>query len=243
MRAVILAAGDGGRLRPLTDTRPKVLLPIRERPLITYPLAALISEGITDIAVVVGYRARQVMDTLPPWVPDARIEFIYNPAYLGGNAVSLGAARDFVGDEPFVLCMGDHIIHGNVVAGLLAAHDALVVLGIDSAASLDSQLNDATRVLVDDDGRLLRIGKGLETWNAVDIGVFRLRPEIFVTLDRLYERHGDELELNDLMQFLASHAPPVATCDVDGLYWTDVDTVEDYRSAEETLESLDAVGL
>lgn len=243
MRAVILAAGDGGRLRPLTDTRPKVLLPIRERPLITYPLAALISEGITDIAVVVGYRARQVMDTLPPWVPDARIEFIYNPAYLGGNALSLRAARDFVGDDPFVLCMGDHIIHGNVVAGLLAAHDALVVLGIDSAASLDSQLNDATRVLVDDDGRLLRIGKGLKTWNAVDIGVFRLRPEIFTTLDRLYERHGDELELNDLMQFLASHAPPVATCDVDGLYWTDVDTVEDYRSAEETLESLYVVGL
>ncbi len=107
MRGVVLAAGDGGRLRPLTDRQPKVLLPVRGRPLISYPLEALVSQGITDIAIVVGYRARQVTEALQSWAPrDCSLEFVHNPDYEGGNALSLRAARDFVGDDPFVLCMG-----------------------------------------------------------------------------------------------------------------------------------------
>ena len=244
MRGIILAAGDGGRLRPLTHRRSKVLLPVGDRPLISYPLEALASSGVTDIAVVVGYRASQVIEALREWTPtDARIEFIHNPDYDGGNALSLMVAKGFVGDDPFILCMGDHIIHRSVVAKLLAARRASAVLGIDSAASQESQLNDATRVLTGEDRRLLRIGKRLRNWNAVDIGVFRFEPGVFRVLDGLYERHGDALELSDLMQFLADQEQLVDTCDIGGLYWTDVDTVEDYRSAERYMERLDGVRL
>ncbi len=244
MRGVVLAAGDGGRLRPLTDRQPKVLLPVRGRPLISYPLEALASRGVTDIAIVVGYRARQVTEALQSWAPrDCSLEFVHNPDYEGGNALSLRVAREFVGDEPFILCMGDHIIEPALVSMLLAARPAAATLVVDSEASLDSQLNDATRVLVDGDSRLMRIGKGLSTWNAVDTGVFRFSPDVFSTVDDLYGRRGDGLELNDVMQFLAARDPHVDTCDVSGLFWTDVDTVEDYRSAEQQVEQRDDLGL
>ena len=240
MRGVVLAAGDGGRLRPLTDRQPKVLLPVRGRPLISYPLEALASQGITDIAIVVGYRARQVTEVLQGWAPrGCSLEFVHNPDYEGGNALSLRVARDFVGDDPFVLCMGDHIIEPALVSMLLAARPAAATLVVDSEASLESQLNDATRVLVDGDNRLVRIGKRLRTWNAVDTGVFRFAPDVFSTVDDLYGRRGDSLELSEVMRFLAAHDPHVDTCDVSGLFWTDVDTVDDYRSAEQQVEQRD----
>ena len=244
MRGVILAAGDGGRLRPLTHKRAKVLLPIRERPLISYPLEALVSQGITDIAVVVGYCARQVETAMWRFAPDsARLRFVFNPDFDGGNAVSLRAAREFVGDDPFVLCMGDHIIEPAVVGTLLAARSADATLVVDSDASLESQVNDATRVLVDEDSRLLSIGKGLRRWNAVDAGVFRFSPDVFGTVDELYEQRGIGLEMSEVMQVLADRHPHVDTCDVSGLFWTDVDTIEDYHSAEQHLERLDGLRL
>ena len=244
MRGVILAAGDGGRLRPLTDSQPKVLLPVQERPLISYPLEALASQGITEIAIVVGYRARQVTEALQSWAPrDCSLEFVHNPDYEGGNALSLRVARDFVGDDPFVLCMGDHIIEPALVSMLLAARPAATTLVVDSEASLESQLNDATRVLIDGDNRLMRIGKRLRTWNAVDTGVFRFTPAVFSTVDELYGDRGDGLELSDVMQFLAARDPHVSTCDASGLFWTDIDTVEDYRSAEQQMEQRDGLRL
>jgi len=244
MRAVVLAAGDGGRLRPLTDRLPKVLLPVRGRPLISYPLEALASQGITEIAIVVGYRSRQVTEALQRWAPrDCSLEFVHNPDYEAGNALSLRVARDFVGDDQFVLCMGDHIIEPALVSILLDARSAAATLVVDSKASLESQLNDATRVLVDGDNRLMRIGKRLRKWNAVDTGVFRFAPDVFSTVDDLYRHQGYGLEMSDVMQFLAAHDPHVDTCDASGLFWTDIDTVEDYRSAEQQLEQLDDLRL
>ena len=244
MRGVILAAGDGGRLRPLTDSQPKVLLPVQGRPLISYPLRALVSQGITEIAIVVGYRARQVTEALQNCASrDCSLEFVYNPDYEEGNALSLRAARDFVGDDPFILCMGDHIIEPALISMVLAARPAATTLVVDSGASLESQLNDATRVLIDGDNRLVRIGKRLRRWNAVDTGVFRFTPDVFSTVDDLYEHRGNGLELNDVMRFRAAHAPHVDTCDALGLFWTDVDTVEDYRSAEQQVEQRDGLRL
>ena len=244
MRGVILAAGDGGRLRPLTQTYPKVLLPMRGRPLISYPLEAMADVGISEVVVVVGYNAQQVMAAVPDLAPPGmRIQFAFNPDFEGGNAISLDAAADFIGDDSFVLCMGDHVIHRKVVARVVRNYAARAVLGVDSAAFLDSQLGDATRVLVDHDGHLMRIGKQLDTWNAVDIGVFRFEPEVFDVVAEMRGRMGVGLELNQLMQHLADTGPGVATCDVEGLFWTDIDTADDYETAGRYLEGADDIGL
>ena len=93
MRGVILAAGDGGRFRPYTYRTPKVLIQLRERPLISYPMAAMAKAGISEVGVVVGYQAGRIVEELTEWAPDGmRLEFIYNHEFDGGNAVSVRAA-------------------------------------------------------------------------------------------------------------------------------------------------------
>ena len=117
MRGVILAAGDGGRFRPYTYRTPKVLIQLRERPLISYPMAAMAKAGISEVGVVVGYQAGRIVEELTEWAPDGmRLEFIYNHEFDGGNAVSVRAARKFTGDSPFMLAMGDHVIEPGVAA-------------------------------------------------------------------------------------------------------------------------------
>ncbi len=238
MRGVILAAGDGGRLRPYTDRTPKVLIPLRNRPLIWYPMSAMARAGITEIGVVVGHLAEQIMEKVVEFVPPGvRVRCLYNPEYKGGNAVSVRAARDFVGREDFILSMGDHIIAPGIAARVVNAPSHPAVLGVDSAASMAGQLSDATKVFVDGYGRLVRIGKGLRRWNAVDIGVFKFQPSIFETFDRLYGEDGEALELTRVMQYLARQRRQVKTCDIQGRFWSDIDTVEDYWNTDDHIEN------
>ena len=244
MKGVILAAGDGGRLHPLTLECPKVLLPIQGRPLISYPLEAMVEAGITDIAVVVGHWADLVTDKVAQMAPaGARLSFILNPEYEGGNAISVRAAGAFVGDDNFVLCMGDHVIERPVVARLLEGDPLAPMLAVDSAPTLKSQVNDATRVATDRQGYIQRIGKELTRWNAVDIGVFLLSGTLFEVVDLLRKDHGSHVEMNQVVQYLADHNPPFTTRDINGLFWTDVDTLEDYDGAARFLERLHGLGV
>ena len=239
MKGIILAAGDGGRLRPLTNDCPKVLLKMMDRPIISYPIDAMVAAGITEIGIVVGHQGDRVEAGVSElYYPNVRFTFLENPHYEGGNAVSVHTSRDFVGADDFVLCMGDHIIEQAIVPRLMTALPGPPVLCIDSAPRFDSQVNDATRVGTDDDGHLVRIGKELTAWNAVDIGVFRFGHRVFRVMDRLMEDHGWDLELSQVVQFLIDNEPPFATCDVSGFYWTDIDTEDDYRSTARYLESL-----
>lgn len=232
MKAVVLAAGDGGRLRPFTDSCSKVLLPIAGRPLISYPISAILEQGIKEIGVIVGHQANQVVELVPKLVPsNIKITFINNPHYDGGNAISVYMAKDFIGSDSFLVSMGDHMIEPEVMERMVSQDAEFHLLGIDSIPSMESQINDATRVLIDEDGSLLKIGKELKTWNAVDIGVFKFTSAVFNSMETLYSKYGNALELNQLMQFLAEQEPAVDTCDVEGLYWNDIDTIEDYVGA------------
>ena len=239
MRGVILAAGDGGRLRPYPYRTPKALIRLRERPLIWYPLAAMAEAGIREIGVVVGHQGGA------PRRGTARLDALRRPGWsssttrstTAGNAVSVRAARAFAAGQPFMLAMGDHVIEPGVASRLAEDCGHPAVLGVDSAARMESQLSDATKALVDEDGYLRRIGKELRRWNAVDIGVFVFQPTLFDDLDHLYDLEGPGLELNRVMQYLANRPGGVATRDVQGLFWSDIDTVEDYRSADEHIRS------
>jgi choline kinase len=244
MKGVVLAAGDGGRLHPLTLECPKVLLPMRGRPLISYPIEAMVEAGITDITVVIGYWADLVAEKVAELAPaGVRLSFVHNSEHEGGNAISVRAAKAFVGDDSFVLCMGDHVIERTVIARLLEGAPMAPMLAVDSAPSMESQVNDATRVAIDHLGHIQRIGKEITEWNAVDTGVFLLSSKLFEVVDQLRKVHGSQVEMNQVVQYLADHNPPFATKDINGLFWTDVDTLEDYASTEKILEQLHGLGV
>ena len=244
MKGVILAAGDGGRLLPLTLGTPKVLLEVAGRPLIRYPLEALHAAGIDDIAVVVGYRSGTVVEALQRDCGEIPIPtFIVNPDYEGENALSVWAAREFVGDESFVLCMGDHIIHSGVVSRLLDFTYEGCALGVDPTAQYSFQINDATRVFVNPSGEVVEIGKDLETWNAIDMGVFLLNDQVFYSIEYLRHIHGLGVQLSQVVALGAQTSIPFGTCDMSGLFWGDVDTREDFDVITRVIDQGDGTDL
>jgi choline kinase len=156
--AVILAAGTGERLRPLTDTTPKCLLEVGGRPLLGRLLDALADAGVGDAVIVTGHLAEHIETFLVKTPPALAVRCVRNSAYATtNNAVSLAAARPALGDDAFVLCDGDVVFSSNPVPALLAAAGPCV-LAIDADAAYDAE---AMKVELGADGRVMRISKRL----------------------------------------------------------------------------------
>lgn len=227
-KGVVLAAGDGGRLRVLSPTRPKVLLPVRGKPLICHPIEALATAGIREIAVVIGYRGGQVRTALGDGSRfGVRLDYILNSDYHGGNAISVKKVKSWAAGEPFVLCMGDHIIEPGFVSRLLDKSAIADTLCVDFAPAGHHQLVEATKVVLDSSGCIKRIGKGLAYWNAIDTGVFLLTEKFLDAIGELIPVLGIDIEISDVIRLLVGSDYRFATCDVSGCFWADVDTEED----------------
>src|SRR5512137_1198858 len=123
MQAVILAAGEGKRLRPLTRNRPKVLIPVANNPIIDYPIKALIANGIWDIIVVVGYRKEHVIRHLNQC--DVPIQVVEQKNQLGtGDA--LKCAEPLVRGD-FLVLPGDNYIDAASIARIKDERNAVLV--------------------------------------------------------------------------------------------------------------------
>ncbi len=122
MKAVILAAGEGTRLRPLTLTRPKHLIPVGEKPVIEYVLDAIKEAGIDEVLIVVHYRAEQLKDFLGNGSKHGlRIEYIYQTE-MKGTADAIKTIEPHV-DEDFMLIYGDLLTTPEVIKTVLEAHE------------------------------------------------------------------------------------------------------------------------
>jgi len=228
MHAVILAAGDGGRLHPHTAGVPKPLLTLGGRPILNRVLDALRAGGVDDATVVVGYHGDQIRRALVVLAPTGmRIVFAENPDFLLGNARSIWAARDAVADaRGFLLAMGDHLVEPSMVAATAAGAGARCRLAVDRAAPGDPRAAEATLARVRD-GRVVDLGKGLRDWNALDTGLFWCTPQLF---DAMTPQLRDG-EAGAVFAALA-RAGRLDAVDVTGSRWIDVDTEDDLRAAE-----------
>ncbi len=230
-KGVILAAGTGNRLGPLTRTCPKVLLPQgNKEPLIARPIQALAASGIKEIAIVVGYLGDMVVQGLGNGSRfGVKLQYIINPDYLSGNAISVYKAREWTQGEPLVLCMGDHLIEEKLVRQLLKSQTFNNTLCIDYTPAEHHQIDEATKVTVDSTGCIKDIGKELVYWDALDTGVFLLTEKFFQAVDELAQHRGTDIGIADVIRFLISKGYHFDTCDVSGHFWADVDTEEDLK--------------
>lgn len=233
MRAVILAAGDGGRLGHYTQALPKPLVPLNGRPLIDYTLDSLVAAGVRDVVVVTGYREAEVLTALRSAPHPINISFVSNPRYHTGASLSLRAAHEAVGDEPFLLLMSDHLLADTLVRQLvdnaLRAPNASFVAA-DFAVRDETYTAEATKLLVSGDGTVTAIGKDLRRWSAFDTGAFALAPSAW---DAVFSVEED-CELSTIFTALAERGELYAA-DVTGSFWYDVDTPYDLAQAERLL--------
>lgn len=123
MQAVILAGGEGHRLRPLTRSRPKVLLPVANRPIIDYVIESLLQNGIRDIIVVAGYRKEQLVRHLNE--PGCNVNVVIQKKQLGA-ADALRCAEDLIRDD-FLVLPGDNYIGPSAVAAIKGRKNAMLI--------------------------------------------------------------------------------------------------------------------
>jgi NDP-sugar pyrophosphorylase family protein len=226
---VIIAAGDGGRLYPLTSDTPKPLLKLHGRPIINHVLDALRDAGVDDVVVVLGYRGEQIRRALEELSPcGMRIRYVENDEFMLGNARSIWAARAVV-DGSFLLAMSDHLVEPDLARALIDDADGRCRLAVEHTHAGDGRAGEATLAHVRE-GRVIDLGKSIPEWNALDTGLFWCTPRIFDAMTGCM-RDG---EAGAVFASLA-RSGELDAADVSGRRWMDIDTVEDLRLAGEML--------
>lgn len=232
---IVLAAGFGSRLEGTSDeTALKPLTPVAGMPLLLRTVRSLEVAGCRRIVVVVGHGADEVQAAaLARYDGVATLRFVVNERYDLANGVSVLAARDEV-DGDFVLTMADHVF-GDAVMRLAGNHTPpddgatlLVDYDIDGVFDLD----DATKVL-EEDGRIVAIGKQIAEYNGIDTGLFVCTPALMDALAEVYAERGDA-SLSDGVQQLAAAGRMTVLPIGDG-FWQDVDTPAMLAEAERRL--------
>lgn len=236
MKAIILSAGQGSRLLPLTESTPKCALAVGERTLLAWQLNEIAQCGIDEVVVLTGFGADQV-DAIAATADAPRVRTMYNPFYaLSDNLGTCWVARAEM-DRPFVLINGDTLFEAAILRRLLATGgDAPVTLVTDRKDGYDS---DDMKVVVDN-GRLRRVGKTLKDGvNGESIGMMAFRgdgPALFRDKVAHMMRYGEGVKrwyLSAIDELAGSHR--VRTCDIHGLSWCEVDEAEDLAHAQQVV--------
>lgn len=230
-KAIILSAGKGSRLLPLTEDRPKCLIEFSGRSLLAWQLDSLAANGISEVVVVTGFR-----DDLVDAVAAARpgVRTLFNPFYhVADNLGSVWLARGEF-DRDTLLLNGDTLVSPSLVEKVLAAEVGQICVTIDEKDDYDA---DDMKVLREGD-RLRRIGKALEPgeYNAESIGFLAFRgdgPRLFTEqVDRMM--HTSEGTRRWYLRAIDLLAPQVdvRTVNIRGEDWQEVDFPEDLAKAE-----------
>src|SRR5512136_1687389 len=131
MKAVVLAAGEGMRLRPLTVSEPKVMIPVANRPILEYVVEALAKNDVRDIVMVVGYRKERIMSHFEDGKKfGAKIEYVVQEKQLG-NGHALFSAKERLSGE-FMVLSGDNIVDRRAVGDLLRSGSCPSALVVES---------------------------------------------------------------------------------------------------------------
>lgn len=234
MKAVILAAGQGTRLRSIAPSKP--LASLLEVPLIERVIDAAVSGGVDSFVVVTGYEAAPLTAFLQTLGARKRlpVKCVHNPDWRRANGLSLAAAESYM-DDPSVLLMADHLFDPSIVSDLIAFSEGRPGLALAVDRRLNNplvDLDDVTRVATAPDGAILQIGKLIETYDAFDTGIF-VAPRALAEAVREDVAQGGDGSLSAGVRVLAGRGL-ATTYDVGARYWLDVDDAAAFGQAEET---------
>ena len=235
MKCVIVAAGQGVRLRDKVEIKP--LVPLKGKPLIEHVIDRARIAGIEEFLVVSGFRGDELRHSLDAFstVSGPGIVHIVNDEWHRANGVSLIKARRYL-EEPFLLAMCDHLLDPQIMQTLLATswkpHSITLAVDFDLANPL-VDMDDVTRVK-SEAGRITRLGKLIDDYNCFDTGVFLCTPSIFPALEES-QSMGDD-SISGAVNVLA-RSQNAYTFDTQGRLWIDVDDPTAFRLAEDLLNS------
>lgn len=230
MKGIILSGGKGTRLRPITHTGPKQLVPVANKPVIQYAVEDLKAAGITDIGVVLGNKGRTAIQEFLGDGSTFGVDITY---IIQGNPLGLahaaGCARNFVGDDDFVIYLGDNILKQGI-QDLVRSFNAG-----DYAAGIALQEVDNPQqfgIAAVEDGTVTRLVEKPNDppSNLALIGIYVFSPAIFDAIERIEPSWRGELEITDAIQELLDDGRSIDSHVVKG-WWKDTGKPQDILEA------------
>ena len=236
MKALILLAGAGRRLHPLTIDSPKSLLPIGDSTVLEHMITKLLRAGISSFVVVCGFMETTIRGYIGERFPDLDITYLTNEHFLTTNTgCSLLVARDHLCGEAFIKLDGDVIFDDEVLERLLALEEGPSYVCIDSSDIGE----EVIKVICNEHGDVVRIGNRLAVDHAIgeSIGIERISQDtstaLFASLEAMmadpanhqnyYEAAYDEI---------VRAGTPFRAVDISGLHWVEMDDLADHTQAQ-----------
>lgn len=231
MKGLILSGGKGTRLRPITFTQAKQLVPVANKPVLFYGIEALIEAGIKDIGIVVGETRKEIEEAVgcgERWGEGVRITYIEQEAPLG-LAHAVLVAEPFLGEEEFVMYLGDNILKSGISSLVREFSErkpnALILL----TEVPNPQMFGVAELR---DGRVVRLIEKpkVPPSNLALVGVYMFDHHIFEAAKSIKPSWRGELEITDAIQFLIERGYEVIPHMVSG-WWKDTGKIEDILEA------------
>ncbi len=226
MKALILAAGKGVRMRPLTLERPKVLIEVAGKPFIRHIIDNLSKAGFDDFGLIIGYKKERIEDFVKREKINATL--IFQREQLGtGHAVLM--AKEWAGNDNFIVVMGDNLYSEKDMINADMKDDYTYIFG------MKNEHPERYGVLERDKEFLIRIIEKPKKFvsDLVNIGMYKFTPEIFKKLESIGKSPRGEIELTDAVSMLAKERK-VKVLEVAG-YWKEMSTFKDLSKTEKFL--------
>jgi len=225
----VLSGGFGTRLRPLTYSQQKQLIPVANKPILFYGIEDLIEAGVHDIGIIVGPNKQQVIEVVKGVQWDAQITFLEQEAPLG-IAHTIKISKKFISGDSFIMYLGDNILKEGVTEHVHAfehsKYEGSILLAkvenpSDFGIAVLNQKNDIVKVI--------EKPQNPPSPYAV-IGVYLFRSKIFDAVDAIRPSHRNQLEITDAIQWLIDHGYTVKSAFVKN-WWKDTGKPEDILHA------------
>ena len=249
MKMIIVAAGQGTRLRPLTNEVPKCMVPYKQKPIIDYILEKANSCGINEIGIINGYKNKVLED----YLKDKKLKFFTNKNFDKTNMVSsLFCARDYM-DDDLIISYADIIYKHDVLKKLLNSQDDLSVV-IDKdwkklwSLRMENPLDDAETLKIEN-GNIIEIGKKAHTYNDIEgqyIGLIKISKKILNQIIKFYdmldrdayydEKNFDNMYMTSFIQMIIDNLYNVKPIFING-GWIEIDSLNDLKNLEKINEN------
>lgn len=237
MKAIILAAGQGRRLLPLTSNLSKSCLPLHGRSILEWQLSQIAKCDIDEVIVVTGF-AYEMVDAIVDKVTSVKARTLHNPMYAHTDNLGTCWEARFEMDGPFVLMNGDTLFEASVLQRLLSCSSGFpITLATDTKQHFDL---DDMKIIADDD-RLIKVSKQLDIHlvNGESIGLMVFTEAGAYAFTQKLEEMMDKADALKLWYLSAidqiASTGNVGICPIHGLSWCEVDDASDFASAADVV--------